>query len=240
MDKLFAEIQNFYRRKTPEIYAGAKCLRFINGRIEQFALADAEKASKPVEVSITRIDTISDRLAYAQTEYLCDDGFHRDVLGLISIGGKWQLTCVVSAISAYRFGNLYTSPERQTEDLQKIEKLLLRYCHDVYQMNAEDCLSLFWDNARMYHPNEDESFTDVPIQELHVRWADHPDPSEKGITEFSRLYHVEMLNADIAIAKIGCAKMDNYFNDYLTLMRLESGWRIVNKMTHRLYVGERI
>ena len=87
----------------------------------------------------------------------------------------------------------------------------------------------------MYHPNEDGSFTDVDIQVLRQRWKNMPDPVACGVVEFSRIYHIELLGPDVAVAKIGCAKLYQYFNDYLWLMKLNNEWKIVNKMTQCLY-----
>lgn len=160
---------------------------------------------------------------------------------MIRCRGVWQIVCAACAQETYRFGTLYSdNPQQQRQELDELEHILLRYCRDVYQMDAEDCLSLFWDGAKMYHPNANETFTDVEIRVLRTRWANRSDPAEQGITEFSRIYHIEMLSADTAIAKVGCAKLDHYFQDYLTLMKPAGHWKIVNKMTQELYTGQTI
>ena len=98
-------------------------------------------------------------------------------------------------------------------------------------------MSLFELNTRMYHPDDDmDTFTDIEIQVLRKRWANMPDPKELGILEFSKIYHVEMLDKNIAVAKVGCKNLNTYFNDYLFLMNLHGTWKIVNKLTHNLCI----
>lgn len=237
VDQLWNTVQQFYTGSAEAVYPHARRL-FCGDDIAQTNLSAPAPQS---QFFLVRIDQISNRLAYALTEYRRETGYCREVLGMIRCRGVWQIVCAACAQETYRFGTLYSdNPQQQRQELDELEHILLRYCRDVYQMDAEDCLSLFWDGAKMYHPNADETFTDVEIRVLRTRWANRSDPAEQGITEFSRIYHIEMLSADTAIAKVGCAKLDHYFQDYLTLMKPAGHWKIVNKMTQELYTGQTI
>lgn len=238
MNDLIKITQNFYSGDLSNIYEHA---RYISCEGNPSHLSAFALARGAVNASIVRSDQMSDCLGYIQAEYRDAVGYHTEIVGAIKVNDQWTIMCVTAAISKYRFGCLYKDNiVKQLDDLGEISALLLRYCHDVYIMDANDCLELFSQDTRMYHPNGDGSFTDVEIQVLHQRWNNMPDPVSLGIKEFSRIYHIEMLDNNTAIAKIGCAKLDSYFNDYLSLLRLDGSWKIVNKMTHTLYVGEQV
>lgn len=241
MDRILQAVREAFGGVTTDLYSDAVYLVNTAEGISKRRLEEHLKEIAPVEISATRIDQMTDRLAYVQAEYSVEKTYRRAIVGLIFAESKWQVVCVTEGKSNCRFENLYGKDfERQCEDLARIENILLNYCHSVYHMNTPECLNLFWEGSRMYHPNGDETFTDVEIQVLRERWDNMPSPESKGIDEYTRIFHVEMLTSDTAIAKIGCAKLEYFYNDYLSLMKLNGSWKIVNKMTQTLHFGNRI
>lgn len=239
MKELLQIIEKFCSGDPNSLYSSARYLTNENGEIHVSPLADRLCASS--EIRLTNLDLMTDELACAEMECFGTHTYRRETLGLLRAKGNWMVMCAMSADTPFRFANpCENSADRQSSENSKIEKVLLRYCYDVYLMNTEDCLSLFWSGTRMYHPNGDDTFSDVEIQVLGQRWKDAPDPRALGIEEFSRICNFEMLSDSVVSAKIGCAKLDNYFNDYLWLMKLGGEWKIVNKMTQCLHTGARI
>ncbi|MBQ5953767.1 MAG: nuclear transport factor 2 family protein [Lachnospiraceae bacterium] len=236
MQEVINIINKLYRGDLSAVYGKARCLSGDGIDLQ----ASPIDVSDCVSATITSIDWISDRLAYVLTDGEAKTGYFREVFGLLKTGKKWLIVSMLKSLSRYRFDNMYDSFETPQEDLNTIYSILNRYCHDVYLMDAPDCLKLFWDDCRMYHPNEDGGFTDVEIQVLYDRWKDMPDPQKLGIQEFSRIYHVELLDANTAVAKLGCAKLNNYFMDYHFLLKVNGEWKMANKMTQELYTGELI
>lgn len=241
MEHIAAAIQKLYQNDPEVIYQDSVYLSCINDTIRRENLRNMVIKRDMQNIFVAKIDQISERLALVQTEYRDGSDYYSEAVGLIRCNKNWQVLCVLSTPPQCRFEFLYNQDsQKQLDNLGKIGSILLRYCDDVYQMNAEDCLQLFWSQARMYHPNEDQTFSDVPIQVLRSRWRDMPDAKLSGAENFSRIYDIELLDDKTALAKIGCAKLDNYFKDYLFLMQLQNQWIIVNKMTHALYKGKRI
>lgn len=225
-------IRKFYHNDDSVIYLKSLCLTHEKNTIKSIPLTEVVDHRQSIDAHIVQIDRISDRLACVRTEYLGGPQYCTDIIGMIYAHNNWNVICVLATAARYP---ILSSGGDQVETIHELSDVLLRYCHDVYRMDAEDCLSLFQQGARMYHPNEDGSFTDVDIQVLRQRWENMPDPVECGVVEFSRIYHIELLGPDVAVAKIGCAKLYQYFNDYLWLMKLNNEWKIVNKMTQCLY-----
>ena len=234
LNKICQTVLSYYQDSN-SVYSTPRQLMFQHSQLS-IAKNDPQfirSTFKEIQLeNIVNVDLISNSLSCIQTEYKKTDGYYRDVFGIICTENEWKIVCLLTSVTPQRFSPIRVN---QTDQVREISELLLRYCHDVYRMDAEDCLSLFQQGARMYHPNEDGSFTDVDIQVLRQRWENMPDPVECGVVEFSRIYHIELLGPDVAVAKIGCAKLYQYFNDYLWLMKLNNEWKIVNKMTQCLY-----
>ena len=216
-------------------------------RARMITLEEEEIKERPLESSLkdwqgewdlVRVDMMAQDVAYIQVEGAANGRYRRQVRGLLRSGGEWQVAVAMEAWTDRCFESLYDGDfHRQYEDMSELTRLLLDYCHTVHRMDADGCLKLFWPGTRMYHPDGAGSFVDVPIQVLHDRWRDAPDPDGAGFVEFSRVYHIEMLDRNTAIAKIGCAKLETSFQDYLFCIRQGGAWRIVNKITKGLHVG---
>ena len=234
MREIIDIIREFYQNGCSVAYEKGVCLVYQENTIKRLPLMQVIKRRGRVDINITRIDQMSERLAYVQVEYWHGQQYCTDIIGIIQVHHTWNVICVLTAYAPQRF---LTIGAEQAETLHTISQILMRYCHDVHIMDAEDALSLFELNTRMYHPDDDmDTFTDIEIQVLRKRWANMPDPKELGILEFSKIYHVEMLDKNIAVAKVGCKKLNTYFNDYLFLMNLHGTWKIVNKLTHNLCI----
>ena len=239
LNKIYQTVREYYQNLSSN-YASPRWLTYANYQLSVIPSSQKGNIPTPKEVKIVNLDIVSDELSCLQTEYKNSQGYCRDVLGMICTHNTWRIVCGMTAHTEYRFENLYSEQGKEKLDEEKkIRDVLTCYCHDVYLMNADDCLSLFCEESRMYHPNTDGSFTDVDIQILRQRWRDMPNPIALGFSEFSRIYYIEILDSNTAVTKIGCAKLDQYFNDYLWLMKLNDKWKIVNKMTQCLHVGER-
>lgn len=236
MDSLIETLQQYYNGDASTVYENARYRTWKDGNIVSGKLS----AKNCKKVDFVSVDRISDRLASVQAEYYDEENYHKEVVGLIACKGTWKVVCALESVSKLHFCELYGDSFLQSNDIKDISDVLLSYCRDVYRMDADSCMDYFWGETRMYHPNEDETFTDVEIQILYQRWANHIDPIAAGIREYSRIFYVSMLDANLAVAKVGCAKLDNYFNDYLFLIRIQEDWKIVNKMTQNLHTGERI
>lgn len=234
MKSLLETIEELYSGNYSAVYEKARCLSAADGKIavSPFDVSDCSN------MTVTRVDMISDRLAYVLTEGNSGKGHLREVIGAIKTQGKWKLMCMLKSIALLCFDNMFSSFDLPLAEQAAIGEMLNRYCHDVYIMDAGDCLKLFWDDCRMYHPNPDDGFSDVPIQVLHERWKGMPDSEALGIKEFTRIYHIELLDSETAIVKLGCAKLNNYFIDYHFLIKEDDQWRMANKMTQGVHTGD--
>ena len=139
--------------------------------------------STPIQQVILSFASRSQAVSFS---YSGTYAYCRETLRLIRTEGKWKVICAMSADIPCRLVNSCPNDAgRQSLENAEIENILLRYCYDVYLMNTEDCLSLFWNGARRYHPNDDDTFSDVEIHVLKQRRENAPNPREIEIEEFS-------------------------------------------------------
>lgn len=242
MNTLQDTVRALYNGEYACLYPAARWLEYAEGAPRLCSAKEMLQKRQDVQTQIVSSDRISDRLATVSVEYRLDGAWHADVVGAIRTG-NWQIVCITSSSMPLRLNNLSDAPSNyQTAAVGEISALVLDYCHQVYLMDADACLTrCFWPQTRMYHPDASEdSFSDVEIQVLYQRWTGTPDPAALGLFEFSRIYDIRLLSSDTAVVKIGCAKLDCFFQDYLTAMIVDEKWRLVNKMTHCIHTGPRI
>lgn len=241
MKELYQAVEAYLSGASPQgkgIYPAALAIGYRDNQVVSSPIEEYLRTRRAEAPRLVRLDLLDYDLAYAQVESQGPDGYRREILGLLRLAQGWNVLSVLHCASVLRFQNPYHDKSaEQSDSLHTLCELLLQYCHCVYAMQAEPCLALFWPQARMYHPNDETCFTDVPIQVLRERWHNAPDPVANGFSEFSRIYHIEMLDANTAIAKIGCRKLDISYTDYLSCIKTADGWRIVSKMTKPLHIG---
>jgi hypothetical protein len=56
-----------------------------------------------------------------------------------------------------------------------------------------------------------------------------PSPKAKGLKRTDRIVSIDLSGPETAFVKLECAIPPRYFTDYLTLLKLNDGWRVVSK-----------
>ena len=83
----------------------------------------------------------------------------------------------------------------------------------------------------------DGAVDDVP----RATWFDlvksRPSPKSRGLQRTDRIVSVDFSGPETAFVKVECSIHPRYFTDYLTLLKLKEGWRVVSK-TYRTEVRE--
>ena len=62
--------------------------------------------------------------------------------------------------------------------------------------------------------------------------AARASPASQGLPRHDRILSIHKAGPDTALATVNCAIPPRYFTDYLTLVRTDSGWRIISKTFH--------
>ena len=134
-----------------------------------------------------------------------------------------------------KYRNVCPESADEVEIFREIEKRLLIYSDAVYDLDADAALTVFTPDCHMIHPVDGERFADVSCDVFRERWSGVPHPKTLGLPKYSRIYHVELIGEYTAVAKIGMAKLNDHFNDYLFCVKENGSWMIAQKLTESVW-----
>jgi hypothetical protein len=114
------------------------------------------------------------------------------------------------------------------QSLAAIEKVLWTYLDGLYDGDTSKLASAFHEVSHFYSIGPD-GVTDVPREQWLKMVAERPSPKSKALVRSDRIVSVDFSGPETACVKLECAVPPRYFVDYLTLLKLKDGWRIVSK-----------
>jgi hypothetical protein len=110
----------------------------------------------------------------------------------------------------------------QSDDLQAIESVLNDYMIGGQERDAERVVSAFHPEAKMKY------LRDGSYQEVNARdffGGGKPGPKLERTNEIVSID----LSGYVAVAKLRLKYADKQFTDYMTLMKIDGKWSIINK-----------
>jgi C-terminal processing protease CtpA/Prc len=60
-----------------------------------------------------------------------------------------------------------------------------------------------------------------------------PSAKSRGLKRTDRIVSIDMSGPETAFVKLECSIHPRYFTDYLTLLKLKDGWKVVSKTSER-------
>jgi hypothetical protein len=121
-------------------------------------------------------------------------------------------------------------------DIAAVEKVVWTYLDGLYEGDTRKLGQAFHEVSHLYAMREG-GVDDVP----RAKWFDlvqsRPSPKAKGLKRTDRIVSVDFSGPETAFVKVECSIHPRYFTDYLTLLKLKDGWRVVSK-TYRTDVRE--
>jgi hypothetical protein len=213
-------------------YADARLVEQHNGSLFYGLVDGAQPLGKPWDLYL--VDRLSQDVGCAHVGYATDGGYCHEILTFLRLKAGQRLVSVLRAVTPARYCSVFDSPADETAALNDLSRILLTYCDSVYNLDAAGALAMFFPGARMIHPVDGEIFADVSCDVFRERWAGLPHPASLGLPRYAHICHIELLSATTAIAKVGVAKLNEYFNDYLFCIDADAGWRIAHKLTQSL------
>lgn len=183
------------------------------------------------------LDQISPQLCYVHVGYCREPGYCHEILTFLRLDSGWKLVSVLRAEATARYSSACSDPYQEQEILRAVAQTLMTYCDAVYTLDAERALSVFTKEAHMLHPVDGDQFADVRCEVFRERWAGLPDPTTLRLSRYTHIYHIELLSRDVVMAKVGVAKLNDHFNDYLFCVNTSDGWRIAHKLTQFLWLN---
>jgi hypothetical protein len=113
-------------------------------------------------------------------------------------------------------------------DLKAIEAVVWTYLDGLYEGDTTKLRAAFHENSHLYSQAEGK-LTDVPREKWMELVSGRPSPKSQGMKRTDRIVSIDLSGPETAFVKLECSIPPRYFTDYLTLLKLGDGWRVVSK-----------
>ena len=121
-------------------------------------------------------------------------------------------------------------------EIEAIEKVVWTYLDGLYEGDTGKLAQAFHEVSHLYSMS-DGGVADVPREKWLEFVKGRASPQSKGLQRTDRIVSVDFSGPETAFVKVECSIHPRYFTDYLTLLKLNGGWKVVSK-TYRTDVRE--
>ncbi len=118
------------------------------------------------------------------------------------------------------------SAQSKPDDRAAVRSVVESYMHGLKFNNVDDLKKAFWPDAKLFFTKPDGSLGQLTQTEWYAGFAQSAGQEAKGDFKISRL---EVLN-DIASVTVVEEYVRSRYSDYLSLVRFDGRWQIVNKI----------
>ncbi len=114
------------------------------------------------------------------------------------------------------------------QEMAQVEKVVWTYLDGLHEGDANKLSAAFHEVSNLYALGPD-GVTDLPRADWLKMVAGRPSPKSQALERTDRIVSIDFSGPETACVKVECAVPPRYFTDYLTLLKLKDGWRIVSK-----------
>lgn len=118
-----------------------------------------------------------------------------------------------------------------TSDLQELERVLETYFDGLYEGDTAKLGRVFHDVAHLFYAT-DGKLGDMSREQWFELVKSRRSAQSQDLPRRDWVVQIDRSSPTTAFAKVQCQIPPRYFTDYLTLVRLADGWRIVSKTFH--------
>ena len=119
-------------------------------------------------------------------------------------------------------------PAATDADRGAISALIKTYLDGLYEGNAEKLASAFHSTSALAQ-TVDGKLQVTPRDTWLEAVRNRPSPQSKNLGRHDEILSIDIAGPTMAFVKLRCAIPPRYFTDYLTLLKLRDGWRVVSK-----------
>lgn len=115
-----------------------------------------------------------------------------------------------------------------TSDVAAVEKVVWTYLDGLYEGDTGKLAQSFHEGCHLYSLTEGE-VTDLPREKWFELVKSRPSGKSRDLKRTDRIVSVDFAGPETAFVKLECSLHPRYFTDYLTLLKLAHGWKVVSK-----------
>jgi hypothetical protein len=116
-------------------------------------------------------------------------------------------------------------------DLKDIDQVLQTYFDGLHEGDTEKLGSVFHEVTHLFSA-EDGKLADVSRSQWFDLVRGRPSAQSRDLPRRDWVVQIDRSGPYTAFAKVQCQIPPRYFTDYLTLVKLAGGWKIVSKTYH--------
>ncbi len=113
-------------------------------------------------------------------------------------------------------------------EIDAIEKVVWTYLDGLYEGDTRKLGQAFHEVSHLYSLS-DGGVADLPREKWFEMVKSRPSAKAKGLGRTDRIVSIDLSGPETAFVKLECSIHPRYFTDYLTLLKLKDGWRMVSK-----------
>jgi hypothetical protein len=113
-------------------------------------------------------------------------------------------------------------------EIEAIEAVVWTYLEGLHEGDVGKIGKAFHEGSHLYSMHEG-GVSDLPREKWLEMVKSRPSPKSKGLKRTDRIVSIDMSGPETAFVKLECSVHPRYFTDYLSLLKLNGGWRIVSK-----------
>jgi hypothetical protein len=116
-------------------------------------------------------------------------------------------------------------------DLTDLEQVIETYFDGLYAGDTAKLASVFHDVSHLFSVT-DGKLTDLPREQWFELIRSRKSAQSQELSRNDFIVHLDRSSPTTALAKVQCQIPPRYFTDYLTLVKLTDGWKVVSKTFH--------
>jgi hypothetical protein len=113
-------------------------------------------------------------------------------------------------------------------EIEAIEKVVWTYLDGLHEGDTGKLAQAFHEVSHLYSMDKG-GVADLPRAKWFEFVEGRPSAKSRGLARTDRIISIDLSGPETAFVKLECSIHPRYFTDYLLLLKLEDGWRIVSK-----------
>lgn len=116
-----------------------------------------------------------------------------------------------------------------TDDRAAIEQTIQTYFDGLYEGDADKLASVFHQTSALTY-EQDGQLVVLPLAQWLKAVRERPAPKAKGLARDDAILLIDQSGPTTAFVKVKCQMPPRYFTDYLSLLKVDGRWQVVQKV----------
>jgi hypothetical protein len=116
-----------------------------------------------------------------------------------------------------------------SDDRSAIEQTIQTYFDGLYEGDADKLASAFHETSALSF-EQDGKLSVLPLATWLKSVRERPAPKAKGLARDDAILQIDQSGPTTAFVKVRCQMPPRYFTDYLSLLKVDGRWQVVQKV----------